>query len=296
MDEHASNEAVLRRLHLNSEGSDSSSNDENPGALTCQNEINPIRPNGCDSVTSNNNKMECEATDLPCSLPLSSLPPIEMKPKDEMVTDMLKRLSHSSAHFKHQQRNEPDLTPQEKYEIARSVYEKSPALFLSRFKKHLTCDDVYCFEEYIGDYEIDFHLKEIQRISSPSYTRNKVKNRRYKALMQMMSLGDEYFTEEAMKARDPLLYEEMIGRYLTKEERSSKAAEIMGNNEFVLSDFLMKHIAQIQENNLYYNLKDKEVTILAILFFYFYFFLIRLHKIPAQLSGFVEYADCISAE
>lgn len=259
MDENASNEAVLRRLHLNSDSSDTTPDDDNtsPLSVTCDSGSSTIPLNGCNTGISNNSTMECEGPGLPYSSP-SSLPLLtEKKPKDEMVREMLQRLSQSSAHFKHQQRNEPDLMPEEKFEIARSVFEKSPALFLSRFKKHLTCDDVACFEEYIGDYEIDFHLKEILRINSLSYKRNKVKNRRYKALLQMMSIGDEYFTEEAMKARDPLLYEEMIGQYLTKEERCLKAEDAMSKDEFVLSNFLMKHIEQIQENNLYYNLKDK---------------------------------------
>lgn len=264
MDENTSNEAVLSRLHLNSETSDTYPDDQTNDSfpdVTHERESQYAEPNGCDDATTNdnsNNIMECEAASLSCPVPSASPLPLEKKLKDSEVTKMLKRLSNSSAHFKHQQRNEPDLSSEEKFNIARSVFEKSPALFLSRFKKHLSCQDIICFEQYIGDYEIDFHLKEIITMNRPSYKRNKVKNRRYNALMHMMSVGDEYFSEEAMKSRDPLLYEEMIGQYLTKEERTLKAADIMGEDEFALSNFLMKHVEQIQENNLYYNLKDRE--------------------------------------
>lgn len=176
------------------------------------------------------------------------------------VEDMLQRLAHSSAHFKHQQRNEPDLTPNQKYEIAREIFENKPRLFLARFKQHLAMKDIPCFQEHAGDYEIDFHLSEIQKWDSKNYKRKKVKNRRYKALMEMMSIGDEYFTEDAMKSRDPLLYEELIGQHLTEEERVEKANSIMAKNENSLSQFLLRHIEQQQENALYYSLKHKEVS------------------------------------
>ncbi|XP_029633904.1 coiled-coil domain-containing protein 97 [Octopus sinensis] len=185
-------------------------------------------------------------------------PPASNRDLKPHVEDMLQRLAHSSAHFKHQQRNEPDLTPSQKYEIAREIFENKPHLFLARFKQHLAMKDIPCFQEYAGDYEIDFHLSEIQKWDSKNYKRKKVKNRRYKALMEMMSIGDEYFTEDAMKSRDPLLYEELIGQHLTEEERVEKANSIMAKNENSLSQFLLRHIEQQQENALYYSLKHKE--------------------------------------
>ena len=49
---------------------------------------------------------------------------------------MLNRVAKSDAHFKHQQRGEPDLTFDEKLQIATQVLEKNPATFLSRFGRY----------------------------------------------------------------------------------------------------------------------------------------------------------------
>jgi hypothetical protein len=52
--------------------------------------------------------------------------------RDSIRNIMLERLSVTNAHFAHRQRDEPDLTQQEKFDIAADILEKSPATFLAR--------------------------------------------------------------------------------------------------------------------------------------------------------------------
>ena len=48
-----------------------------------------------------------------------------------------------------------------------------------------------------------------------------VRNRRYAVLQQMRRTGD-YFSEQEMERRDPLLYDHLIGQHQTQEEREEK--------------------------------------------------------------------------
>lgn len=62
------------------------------------------------------------------------------------------------------------------------------------------------------------------------------KNRRYAKLDQLMD-EDEFFTEEAVKQRDPLLYHMYVGRF---SNRNSSAKEPMTTKD--LSKFLFQRI------------------------------------------------------
>lgn len=52
-----------------------------------------------------------------------------------------------------------------------------------------------------------------------------IKNRRFEALKKMVEEGS-YFTETEMRNRNPLLYEELVGKYLTPEERKERLNNI----------------------------------------------------------------------
>ena len=128
--------------------------------------------------------------------------------KETLKEAMIRRLISTDAHFKHQQRGEPDLTPEEKSNIALGILEKSSVLFLERFSKFLTTEDVEFFEDQRQDYGVSFYIAEIkQRCKDTKH--NVVKNRRYQALQELVEQG-EYFSEEEMKWRDPLLFDQMV--------------------------------------------------------------------------------------
>ncbi|XP_046379434.2 coiled-coil domain-containing protein 97-like [Haliotis rufescens] len=172
---------------------------------------------------------------------------------DELKSNMISRVAMSDAHFKHQQRGEPDLSYEDKVQIATEVLSKGPAMFLARFGQFLAAEDVEYFVDFKGDYEIDFYLKEILKQQDKVHNQKVVKNRRYAAMQELLSLG-EYFSEEEMKWRDPLLYEQMVGNFLTDEEIQTK----VDKTDLRFSNILLKHIDQIEENALYARQKEAE--------------------------------------
>lgn len=167
---------------------------------------------------------------------------------------ILQRISRSDAFFKHQQRNDPDLTESEKYKIAEDILSKSKSLFLERFWKHLELEDISYFKAFSNEYTVDFYLKEIQKSKTSNCDLNRIKNRRYKAMQQLLSEG-EYFSEDEMKYRDPFLYEQMVGQYLTDDELGEK----VDKTDLRFSTILLKHIDIIQEHSVYDQQKETEV-------------------------------------
>ncbi|XP_046577626.1 coiled-coil domain-containing protein 97-like [Haliotis rubra] len=172
---------------------------------------------------------------------------------DQLKFNMISRVAKSEAHFKHQQRGDPDLSYEEKVQIATEVLSKGPGRFLARFGQFLAIEDVDYFVDFKEDYEVDFYLKEILKQQDKVHSQKVVKNRRYAAMQELLSQGD-YFSEEEMKWRDPLLYEQMVGNFLTEEEIQSK----VDKTDLRFSNILLKHIDQIEENALYARQKEAE--------------------------------------
>ena len=153
------------------------------------------------------------------------------------VENMLSRIANSDAVVKSQQRGEPDLTVDEKLTVLHGILDRSPAGFLMRFGRYLVEDDLRNFDYLKGDYEIDFRIKELKNILDIKKKKTGVRNRRYECLQRLMKDSD-YFSEEKMRKRSPLLYEEYIGQYLTEEEIFERDRAEMGHDPS-LSELLM---------------------------------------------------------
>lgn len=108
-----------------------------------------------------------------------------------------------------------------------------------------------------SEYEIEFYLKEIRH--KCAHYDQIVKNRRFLA-MQELEAGGEYFEEEAMKGREPLLYEQMIGRFMTEEEKKQKLEAAVNRSDLKFSSILMQYLEDDQERALYSLQKQQEVT------------------------------------
>lgn len=173
---------------------------------------------------------------------------------DEMKTEMIDRIAETDAHFRHQQRGEPDLRHEEKATIALEILNKSPAKFLERFSKFLTKEDVSYFENMKGDYVVDFYLEEIyKRIDKRD--KNTVKNRRYQAMEELMD-GGEYFSENEMKWRNPLLFEQMVGQYETIAEQDARE---INKKDLKFSSILLNHLVDADATKkLYDRMKETE--------------------------------------
>lgn len=176
--------------------------------------------------------------------------------KEALKEAMISRLVKTDAHFKHQQRGEPDLTDEEKSEIALAILAKSPSLFLERFSKFMAVDDIKVFEDQKQDYGVSFYIEEIKQRCLDT-KQNVVKNRRYQALQELVEQG-EYFSEEEMKWRDPLLFDQMIGQYIGESEKEEKEEAEIDRTDLRFSTILLKHM-DLQASKQYYDaLKERE--------------------------------------
>ena len=164
-------------------------------------------------------------------------------------------VSQTDAFFKSQQKDEPDLTQAAKSDIASSLLKTSPSLFLSRYGKYLQPEHFLFFEQFRGDYEVDYYLNQLKK--SPHKSNVVVKNRRYQALKEMVEKGD-YFSMKEMKSRNPHLFEHLIGKYMSEEEKM----EMEPRDEVCnLSTVLMAHMDRDQYSSQ--RRKDQEAELNA---------------------------------
>ncbi|XP_006901015.1 PREDICTED: coiled-coil domain-containing protein 97 [Elephantulus edwardii] len=136
------------------------------------------------------------------------------------VSAMLRAVAAGHLPVCSQQQGEPDLTEHEKVAILSQLYHEKPLVFLERFRTGLREEHLACFSHLRGDHRADFYCAEVARQGTARP--RTLRNRRYAALRELIQ-GGEYFSDEQMRFRAPLLYEQYIGRYLTQEELSARA-------------------------------------------------------------------------
>lgn len=158
--------------------------------------------------------------------------------KDDLENELLDHVANSKAIFKSQQKGEPELTFEEKRAIAGKLLERSHCLFLSKFGHYLKMEHLEYFSKS-QDYETVYHVNRLRRYFNNSTRRIDVRNRRYEALRMLIEKGD-YFSECEMMKRNPLLYEHLVGQYLTEEER--KARDSLDTRSANYVDILMETI------------------------------------------------------
>lgn len=120
--------------------------------------------------------------------------------------------------FKSQQIDDPEISIDEKMCIASDILLESHLFFLQRFGKYLTMKYLNYFQNALNpdDYEVQYLIKDL-RINLEKRKKN-IKNRRFTALKEMIK-KNEYFNETEMMKREPYLYEQFIGQYLTDSEK-----------------------------------------------------------------------------
>ena len=147
---------------------------------------------------------------------------------------MFARIIASDAIIKNQQRDEPDLTNNEKFEFLQELLSKSPAKFLMKYGGLLLEHHLSYFQK-INDFEVMYRLRELQRHTSQKSREVVRRNRRFECLKELMDEG-VYFCEKEMRQRDPLLYEHYIGQYLTADERAALDQQC---SDILLSDKIL---------------------------------------------------------
>lgn len=154
---------------------------------------------------------------------------------------MFKKIIATGCSIKSQQRGERDLPEVELCEELRGILCQKPGSFLMRFGRYLDENDLKLFEsKSTGNYEVCFRVKELQQnLERTSRAQSKmVKNRRYTRLEQLMSESD-YFLEEEMQRREPLLFEYYIGQFLSEEEKLRIGED---RSEMKLSSMILKNM------------------------------------------------------
>ena len=142
---------------------------------------------------------------------------LEPKIKDEMEKEAMFHsiIESKDVFYKSQQISDEELNDGEKLEILQEIFNRSRSIFLSRYGKYLKEEHLHLFKITDNDYEIQHYLDEIKyRLANHE---NLVKNRRFMALKRMIE-ESEYFSEVEMMRREPTLYQQLVGQYLTDEE------------------------------------------------------------------------------
>ncbi|XP_039543776.1 coiled-coil domain-containing protein 97 isoform X2 [Pimephales promelas] len=145
------------------------------------------------------------------------------------LTAMIEAVAASGSPVKSQQLGEPDLTLEERKMLLMDQYKSKPLVFLERYQAHLKPEHMDAFSYLSSDCRVQYYCKEIQRRASGTADRTRIRNHRYAALRALQKEG-QYFSEEQMRVRDPLLYEQYIGQYLSEEDILQRSEAAMRNN------------------------------------------------------------------
>ncbi|KAM4696564.1 coiled-coil domain-containing protein 97 isoform 2-T2 [Rhinophrynus dorsalis] len=156
---------------------------------------------------------------------------------DGALLEMFTAITSSRVPIRSQQQGEPEFSEEQKMSILLELYKSKPLIFLERFRKVLREEHLGCFSHLHGDYTADFYCKEIRKTSLKRVDHTRVRNKRYAALQQLITAG-EYFSDEQMRERDPLMYEHYVGQYQSEEEIMSQNSKDL-SQAASLSDVLL---------------------------------------------------------
>ena len=138
---------------------------------------------------------------------------------DPFAECVVMRVVYSSATIKSQQKDEPDLTLEEKVTYLSDLLQSKPGTFLMRFGRVLDAGHLTYFDD-TENYEVKQRLKDLRQTLDPKRKQTVIRNRRFVHMEQLIARGT-YFDEAEMRMRDPLSYEHYIGQYLTRDEKEA---------------------------------------------------------------------------
>ncbi|XP_029294389.1 coiled-coil domain-containing protein 97 [Cottoperca gobio] len=142
------------------------------------------------------------------------------------VNDMVEAIAISGSLVKSQQKGDAELTLKQRKEELLHQYSSRPLVFLERYHARLKPQNLSAFAHVSSDPRALHYSNVIQRRAAARTNRTRVRNQRYAALRALQGEG-EYFSDEQMRVREPLLYEQYIGQYLTDEEVLERSQEAM---------------------------------------------------------------------
>ncbi|KAK6312611.1 hypothetical protein J4Q44_G00182750 [Coregonus suidteri] len=142
------------------------------------------------------------------------------------VCAMVEVVAVSGIQVKSQQVGEAELTLAQRREELLGQYRTKPLVFLERYQAHLKPQHLSAFCHLTSDPRAQHYCREVRRREAGRSNRTRVRNQRYAALRELQREG-QYFSEDQMRGREPLLYEQYIGQYLTEEELLDRSLEAM---------------------------------------------------------------------
>uniref|UniRef100_A0A8C7H1J9 Coiled-coil domain containing 97 n=1 Tax=Oncorhynchus kisutch TaxID=8019 RepID=A0A8C7H1J9_ONCKI len=142
------------------------------------------------------------------------------------VCAMVEVVAVSGIQVKSQQVGEAELTVAQRREELLGQYRAKPLVFLERYQAHLKPQHLSVFCHLTSDPRAQYYCREVRRRAAGRTNRTRVRNQRYAALRELQREG-QYFSEDQMRSREPLLYEQYIGQYLTEEELLHRSLEAM---------------------------------------------------------------------
>ncbi|XP_077411677.1 coiled-coil domain-containing protein 97 [Vanacampus margaritifer] len=142
------------------------------------------------------------------------------------VHALLESVVASGSQVKSQQIGDAELTAEERRKELLLQYRNKPLVFLERYHRWLKPEHLPAFSQVSNDPRAQHYSEVIQKQAAGNTHKTQIRNQRYAALRALQKEG-LYFSEEQMRTREPLLYEQYIGQYLTDEEVIERSQEAM---------------------------------------------------------------------
>ncbi|XP_042361615.1 coiled-coil domain-containing protein 97 isoform X2 [Plectropomus leopardus] len=187
------------------------------------------QPSSCESEPRSETPEEPEKQSQKCGSNSPADTQHASQAESTCVNGMIDVIAKSGSLVKSQQKGEAELTLEERREELLHQYRSRPLVFLERYHPCLKPHNLPAFDHVSSDPRAVHYSKVIQRRAAGCTNRTRVRNQRYAALRALQREG-EYFSEEQMRMREPLLYEQYIGQYLTDEEVLERSHEAMLDN------------------------------------------------------------------
>ncbi|KAF6715814.1 Coiled-coil domain-containing protein 97 [Oryzias melastigma] len=176
----------------------------------------PVKPVDFSRICDQNRRIETQQ------------PPQDFQSESSLVNAMLTDVAMSGSQVRSQQIGEAELTLGERRQELLQQFRSRPLVFLERYHACLKPEHLPAFSHVSSDPRALHYSKVVLTRAAGSTNRTRVRNHRYAALRALQKEG-KYFSEEEMRRREPLLYEQYIGQYLTDEEVIERSQEAMSD-------------------------------------------------------------------
>jgi hypothetical protein len=170
--------------------------------------------------------------------------------------------------FKTLRYGEVELNQEEKLKQMHSTLHSDPSLFLSKWGRHLSQNTLRLFQVIKDNYEVDFyldsllyqepedldmtalHIRQDRVPPRKSAMHQLAQNRRYEYLQRELRLSD-YFSDESIQLREPVLYDQFVGRHVPAKEKSKPFENDMTLVNRILSNMDRKFVQDhLQEQKI----------------------------------------------